>query len=113
MLRLFLSKPSFRTVPKGKGDLKERLVVHPLSCCDIWHGGDPGAARGAVPPSSAPDEGVLVRVPVRGGVPDGLFDLGPGLEAAALQRQRAQDFPPRLDQVQVGRIFGLEYKLPA
>src|SRR3954447_14495027 len=63
------------------------LVVHPLSCCDIWHGGDPGAARGAMPPSAAPDERMLVLVPVRGGAPDGLFDLGPGLEAAALERQ--------------------------
>src|SRR6476469_1150411 len=56
---------------------------------------------------------MLVRVPVRGGVSDGFFDLGPSLEAAALQRQRAQDLPPRLDQVQVGRIFGLEDELPA
>jgi hypothetical protein len=35
------------------------LVVHPLSCCGIWHDGDPGAARGAVPPFAAPEEGVL------------------------------------------------------
>src|SRR3954453_20003364 len=73
------------------------LVVHPLSCCGIWHDGDPGAARDAAPPSTAPDEGMLVRVPVRSGAPDGFFDLGPGLEAAALQCQRAQDLPPRLD----------------
>src|SRR3954449_10657257 len=47
------------------------LVVHPLSYCGIWHDGDPGAARGAVPPSMAPDERMLVRVPVGGGAPDG------------------------------------------
>src|SRR5215212_8581818 len=88
-------------------------VVHPLSCYSIWHDGDPGAARGAVPPSTAPEEGMLVRVPVRGGAPDGFFDLGPGLEAAALERPRAQDLPPRFDQVQVGRILGLEHELPA
>src|SRR5215208_5689049 len=58
------------------------LVVHPLSYCDIWYGGDPGAARDAVPPSAAPDERVLVRVPVLGGAPDGLVDLRPSLEAA-------------------------------
>src|SRR5215212_11235180 len=29
-------------------------MVHPLSCCYIWHGGDPGTARGAVAPSTAP-----------------------------------------------------------
>src|SRR3954463_7279574 len=54
------------------------LVVHPLSYCEFWHDGDPGAARGAVPPSATPDKGVLVRVPVCGGAPDGFFDLGPG-----------------------------------
>src|SRR5215212_5790646 len=88
-------------------------MVHPLSCYNIWHDGDPGAARGAVPPSAAPKEGMLVLVPVRGGAPDGFFDLGPGLEAAALERQRAQDLPPRFDQVQVGRVLGLEDELPA
>src|SRR6201992_1760006 len=89
------------------------LVVHPLSCCELWHGGDPGAAQGAVPPSATPDEGVLVLVPIRGGAPDGLFYLRPSLEAAPFESQRAQDLPPRLDQVQVGRILGLEYELPA
>src|SRR5690348_7803608 len=89
------------------------LVVHPLSYCDIWHGGDPGAAREAVAPSAAPQEGVFVRVPVCCGAADGLFDLGPGLETAALQCQRAQDLPPRLDQVQIGGILGLEHELPA
>jgi hypothetical protein len=54
-----------------------------------------------------------VLVPIRGGAPDGLFDLGPGLEAAALQRRRAQDLSPRLDQIGAGRVFGLEDELPA
>src|SRR3954470_22671929 len=81
----------------GEARVAVNLVVHPLSCCGIWHDSDPGAARGAVAPSAAPDEGVLVLVPVRGGAPDGLFNLGPGLEAAALEGQRAQDLPPRLD----------------
>src|SRR3954465_14376438 len=89
------------------------LVVRPLSYCGIWHDGDPGAARGAVPPSMAPDERMLVRVPVRGGAPDGFFDLGPGLETAAFEGQRAQDLPPRFDQVQVSRVLGLEHELPA
>src|SRR3954452_10705274 len=26
------------------------LVVHPLSYCNVWHGGDTGAGLGAVPP---------------------------------------------------------------
>src|SRR3954468_6012541 len=92
---------------------KHPLVVHPLSCCRIWHDGTPGAARSAVPPSTAPDEGMLVLVPVRGGPLGGFFDLGPGLEATPFEGQRAQDLPPRLDQVQVGRVFGLKHELPA
>jgi hypothetical protein len=31
---------------------------------------------------------------------------------AALQGQRAQGLPPRLDQVEVGRVFGLEHEFP-
>src|ERR1051325_4831006 len=88
-------------------------MVHPLSCYGIWHDSDPGAGGGAVPPSTAPQERVLVLVPVRGGASDSLLDLGPSLEAAALERQRAQDFSPRLDQIQVSRILGLEHKIPA
>src|SRR4051812_39144053 len=61
------------------------LLVHPLSYCGIWHDGAPGVARGAVPPSAAPDEGMLVCVPVRGGTLDGFFDLGPGFEAAPFE----------------------------
>src|SRR4051794_22754830 len=56
---------------------------------------------------------MLVLVPVRGGAPDGLFDLRPGLEAAPFEGQRAQDLPPRLDQVQVSCVLGLEHELPA
>jgi hypothetical protein len=88
-------------------------VVHPLSYCDIWHEGDPRAARGAVAPFAAPPKGVLVGVPVCGGAPDSLLDLGPSLEPAALERWRVEDFPPRLDEVQIGRILGLEHELPA
>src|SRR5215211_6496873 len=88
-------------------------MVRPLSYLEIWYGSDPEAAGCAVPPFWAPEEGVLVLVPVHGGAPDGFFDLGPGLEAAALERQRAQDLPPRFDQVQVSRVLGLEHELPA
>src|SRR5690349_6732517 len=64
-------------------------------------------------PATAPDEGMLVLVPVGGCAFDGVRDLGPGLEAAAFQRQGAQDLPPGLDQVQVGSVLGLEDELPA
>lgn len=88
-------------------------MVHPLNESDIRRGCDAEAARGAMPAPAAPDGGMLVRVPVLGGAPDGVLDLGPCLEAPPFQGQRAQHFPPRLDQVQGGRIPGLEHELPA
>src|SRR4051812_45285913 len=90
-----------------------RLVVHPLNECDIWRGGDAETARCAMAPATAPDERMLVRVPVGGGARDGLLDLRPGLEPSPLEGQRAQHLPPRLDEVQVGRILRLEHELPA
>src|SRR4051812_47808880 len=96
-------------------DVREplHLVVHPLNCCEFRNGGDAWAAALTMSPSAAPDEGMLVLVPVRGGPFDSLLDLGPGLEPASLQRQRAQHLPPGLDQVQVGGVLGLEDELPA
>src|SRR5215212_8770346 len=64
-------------------------------------------------PATTPDEGMFVRVPVGGGAFDGLRDLGPGLEAATLQRQGAHYLPPGFEQVQIGRVLGLEDELPA
>ena len=89
------------------------LVVHPLNESDIWQDCDPGAARSAMTPAPAPEEGVLVRLSILGGAFDRLFDLRPSIEPAPLQRQRAQDLPPRLDQVQIGCVFRLEDKFPA
>src|SRR5215218_5815746 len=80
------------------------LVVHPLNDCDIWRGSDAETARRAMAPA-APDERVLVLVPVCGGTLDSLLDLGPGLEPSALESQRAQHLPPRLYEVQVGRVL--------
>ena len=37
-------------------------------------------------PAAAPDERVLVLVPVFGGALDGLLDLGPGIEAPPFNR---------------------------
>src|ERR671910_1283776 len=64
-------------------------------------------------PTASPDEGMLVLVPVGGCPIDGLLDLGLCLEPAAFQCQGAQHLPPGLDQVEVGRILGLEDELPA
>ena len=56
---------------------------------------------------------VAMRVPVSGGVFDRLGQLGPGLKAAAFERQPSQHLPPGFDQVEVSGIGGLEDKMPA
>src|SRR5215213_2170254 len=98
---------------RGEDQLKQALVVHPLNGCNIWRGSDAETARRAMAPAAAPDEWVLVLVPVCSGTLDGLLNLGPGVEPSALESQRAQHLPPRLDEVQVGRILWLEDELPA
>ena len=64
-------------------------------------------------PTASPDERMLVLIPVGGGAFNRLLDLGPSLEASPFQGQGAQHFPPRLDQVQIRCILGLEDELPA
>src|SRR6266496_2795869 len=90
------------------GDQVVRLpsLGHLRQEADAWP-----AAR-AVATAPAPDEGMTMGVPVLRRFVDGLADLVPGLEAATLQRQRPQDLPPRLDQVQVGGVGRLEDELP-
>ena len=51
-------------------------------------------------------------VPIRGGFRDGFADVVPALEPPPGEGQRAQDLPPRLDQVQIGGILGLGDHLP-
>ncbi len=51
-------------------------------------------------------------VPVLGSFSNSLTYFFPGLKAFAFQCQRTQNFPPRLDQVEVSRIFGLKNELP-
>src|SRR3954466_3592523 len=96
-------RPSRSADPRHEA-VRPDLVVHPLNQCEIWDGRDPEAARLPMTPSTTPDEWMPVIVPVGRGASDRLLDLGPGLETAALQRQRAQHLPPGLDQVQVGGI---------
>ena len=60
----------------------------------------------------APHERVAVGVPVGGGPLDRGLDLLPRLGPPALQRQRPEHLPPRLDQVQVRRGHRLEDELP-
>ena len=60
------------------------LVVHPLNEFDIWQDCDPGAARSAMTSAPAPEEGVLVGIPIGRGAFDSLFDLGPGIKPPPL-----------------------------
>ena len=57
-----------------------------------------------MPATPAPDKGTPMGVPVRRGGLNSLAHLLPRFKAAAFERQRPQYFPPRLDQVEVGRI---------
>ena len=51
-------------------------------------------------------------IPVGRGGLYGLTDLLPALKPPPLERQRAQDLPPRLDQIEVRSVLGLKDKLP-
>ena len=66
-----------------------------------------------MPTSPPPAKGMLVGIPVGRGRFDRFFNLLPVLKAFALERQRAQDLPPRFDQIKVGRIGRLIDDLPA
>jgi hypothetical protein len=61
------------------------LVIHSATECDIWQSAGAETARWAMAPTAAPDERVLVLVPVCGGTRDGLLDLGPGVEAPTFE----------------------------
>ncbi len=52
-------------------------------------------------------------VPVQGCLSHRVHHFLPCLEPSALDRARAQNVPPRLNQVQVGSIFWLKDELPA
>ena len=54
-----------------------------------------------------------MRIPVSRRSMDSLTDVRPGLKASPCERQRAQDFPPGLQQIEVGGVLGLEDELPA
>lgn len=87
-------------------------MVHPVNLCDLRQQADARPAAWAMAAPLAPDERMPMLVPIRGGLGHGLADVRPVLEPAALECERAQHLPPRLNQVQIGRVFGLEDKPP-
>jgi hypothetical protein len=54
-----------------------------------------------------------MRIPIGCRAVDRISDLVPALEAPTGERARAQDHPPRLDQIEISGILGLEHHLPA
>ena len=63
--------------------------------------------------STPPHKGMLMRIPVRRRCLDRLNDLLPGFKTSALERERTEDFPPRLNEVQVRGVLGLVDELRA
>ena len=63
--------------------------------------------------SATAHERVAVHVPAFGRPGDGELHFGPRLEAAPLERERPQHLPPRLEEIQIGRVHGREDELPA
>ena len=88
-------------------------MVHPVRLGRDREAGDASGTGGAAAFVAAPVEGMPMDVPVLGRRADGLAELLPGLEAAPFECQGAQHLPPRLNQVEVGRVLGLEDELPA
>src|SRR5919199_2574968 len=88
-------------------------MVHPASLGRSGQLGYTGLAARAMATAPAPEEGMAMLVPVGGGLRHRLADFRPGREAAALERQGAQDLPPRFKQVEIRGVLGLEDKLPA
>ena len=62
---------------------------------------------------TTPDERVPMPVPVGRRLLDRTTDFLPSLEPATFQRQRLEHLPPGFDQIQIGRVLGLEDELPA
>jgi hypothetical protein len=88
-------------------------VVHPTSLCGFWHNSDAGLPPQPMPARLPPNKGMPMGVPVRRGGLNGLTHSLPGFEAAAFECQRPQHFPPRFDQVKIGRVDGLKDERPS
>jgi len=87
--------------------------VHPASLCDLGHQADTARPTRLVASPATPNERMPMGIPVSRSLANGLAQFAPGFKTSASQRQRAQDLPPRLDQVQIGGVFGLKDELPA
>ena len=86
-------------------------MVHPLNTGRFRYPGDPVLSRHAMPATLGPHEGMPMRVPVVARRTDRPLDRLPRREPSPLQRQRLQDLPPRLDQIQVGGMDRREDEL--
>src|SRR5260370_30147161 len=89
------------------------LVVHPANLGHLWHEANARAAWRAVAAPAPPDKRMLVGIPISRRLPHGSSQVLPGREPPPLEGQRTEHLPPRLDQVEVGGVGGLEDELPA
>ena len=86
-------------------------MVHPVQLGRLRRQADACLAARSIAATLALNEGMSMLVPISGGLGHGLAHFLPDLEPSALDRERAQHLPPRLNQVQIGGVCGLEDKL--
>ena len=89
------------------------LVVHPPSLRCFGQHRDASLSTRPMPTTPASAKGMPMGVPIRRRCLHGLAHLVPCFETTPFEGQRPQHFPPRFDQVERGRIRGLEDKFPA
>ncbi len=81
-------------------------------CC-LWEHSNGSLPTRPLSATQASDKGTPMGVPVRSSGLNGLTHFLPGFEAAAFKRQGPQHFPPRFDQVEIGRVDELKNALPS
>ena len=88
------------------------LVVHPASLYGFWQRRDAGFSTWTMPATTPPEIRMPMLVPVPRRRLDRFDHLVPGLTTAPCEGEGAQRFPPRLNQVEIGRRLRLKDKLP-
>src|SRR5215470_1044552 len=87
-------------------------MVHPASLYGFWQRRDAGFSTWTMPATTPPEIRMPMVVPVHRRLLDRFDHLFPGLKTAPFEGEGAQRFPPRLNQVAIGRILRLQDKLP-
>src|SRR5260370_6887860 len=106
------SNSAYRSVKTHHLYIYSALVVRPRSSSNIRQESNTRLTMWMVTTRMTPNEGMSMLIPIGSGFLHGLPDFIPGLETSSLEGQRAQDFPPGFNQVEIGRVFGLEDEFP-